>query len=460
MSPRWLWALGPLALAALAFGGCFEAPTLLGPYRCTTAGECGAADLVCDDGLCCRPLGEPYCQSYLLDGGRCADGGLATAFFADTDGDGWGNRNEPRYYCSKPVETVLIERGGDCNDAHPGVYPGAREECDGLDNDCDDQVDEGYPTRPFWPDSDNDGAGDRDAPAVQLCGPRVGFVENNADCDDGDALVGPGKPERCNGKDDDCDGQVDEAVAGLGQPCTISTLKGACAEGRTACTGGQEVCAQVAFPEQDRCNGQDEDCSGVADDRPGCGGPQSLLLPASQVSFGAQDLNQETNGGLGQTQQFARCLKNLAGASAEAFNGTRWTGDGATGHLAWFESSGNPWDLTRAGSAVRLRFAAQLANAGSPPWKLFRQPIIYLCDGLGGWARYVYTAGGTSGLLTTNPVTVDTSVPVAGGNGWSKTNDTLDERQVLRVEVLVEPNGNGTATLPVFTVDFLEVGFP
>ncbi len=74
----------------------------------------------------------------------------------------------------------------DCDDANPTVHPDGAEACDGLDNDCDTLVDEGF-------DTDGDG--------LTSCG---------GDCDDLDAFRHPGASERCNGLDDDCDLAVDE----------------------------------------------------------------------------------------------------------------------------------------------------------------------------------------------------------------------------------------------------------
>ena len=82
----------------------------------------------------------------------------------------------------------------DCNDFDANVHPNATELCNGIDDDCDGLVDEGF-------DKDNDG-----------------FTVCQNDCNDDDAEVHPGTTEKFNGKDDDCDGLIDE------KSITISTL--------------------------------------------------------------------------------------------------------------------------------------------------------------------------------------------------------------------------------------------
>ena len=105
----------------------------------------------------------------------------------DADADGW-----------------TLEQ--DCNDAEASIYPGAEERCDGLDNDCDDAVDnDATDTTTLYRDVDGDGFGDAASPAT-LCAGVDGYVSNSNDCNDADATVNPGAAELpYDGVDNDCD---------------------------------------------------------------------------------------------------------------------------------------------------------------------------------------------------------------------------------------------------------------
>jgi hypothetical protein len=101
----------------------------------------------------------------------------------------------------------------DCNDNNASVHPDASEVCDGMDNNCNGQMDEGLPLSTYYRDSDGDGYGDL-GQSIQTCAaiPPAGYVTDNTDCNDNDALIHPGIAEICNGIDDNCNWQIDEDV--------------------------------------------------------------------------------------------------------------------------------------------------------------------------------------------------------------------------------------------------------
>ena len=61
-------------------------------------------------------------------------------YYKDADGDGFGDHLFHPLVCSTPVGFVTDSQ--DCNDQNNSVYPTSLEICDGLDNNCDGQIDE------------------------------------------------------------------------------------------------------------------------------------------------------------------------------------------------------------------------------------------------------------------------------------------------------------------------------
>ena len=79
----------------------------------------------------------------------------------DYDGDGYGNEGFVRIACSQPE--LYVQNSDDCDDADFDISPQGLEMCDGIDNDCDDEIDEN-PTDAlvFYFDGDQDGYGQDD----------------------------------------------------------------------------------------------------------------------------------------------------------------------------------------------------------------------------------------------------------------------------------------------------------
>ena len=145
------------------------------------------------------------------------------------------------------------------------------ELCDGLDSDCDGVVDN---VDGAGAACDNGGLGACLATGVIECG------EGGLVCTAGLGLAPAG--ELCNGQDDDCNGVVDD-VAGLGGPCTNGLLGACLTVGELACDGLTHtvVCMQSQsqpagpgpVPADEQCDGLDNNCNGLVDDVVGIGGP-------------------------------------------------------------------------------------------------------------------------------------------------------------------------------------------
>jgi hypothetical protein len=135
---------------------------------------------------------------------------------------GAGGAEQPRLGCGcDPRIGAVVDQDGDgvgasvdCNDEDPSIFPGAEEHCDGVDEDCDGDVDEDAVGGPIWyEDLDSDGWGS--SITLHSCEVPTGFVAASGDCDDRDPGVHPGARERCcDGVDQDCDETLDNGCRG------------------------------------------------------------------------------------------------------------------------------------------------------------------------------------------------------------------------------------------------------
>jgi hypothetical protein len=164
------------------------------------------------------------------------------------------------------------------------VTPVAEISCDGLDNNCDGRVDENNPlvTDRCYP-ANTVGCDLAGGKCVGECAfGHMACATNKM----GISCVGSHVPiaELCNGKDDNCDGKIDEAFPTLGQPCNQESCQGA---GQFVCnSAGTDVECSVsaAGPTPEVCDGRDNDCDGLIDEAPGPGEP---AMPGVGVACGS-----------------------------------------------------------------------------------------------------------------------------------------------------------------------------
>ncbi len=166
-----------------------------------------ADDTDCDDDDPDTYPGAPErCDGVDNDCDDAVDEDLVDLWYADADGDGFGNA-ESTYDGCDPGDGWVID-ASDCDDSDSTIFPGADEDCNDSDDDCDGEVDEELESS-WYADADSDGFGDPET-AIIDCEPGAGWVEDATDCDDANSAINPDASEICNELDDDCDGLVDD----------------------------------------------------------------------------------------------------------------------------------------------------------------------------------------------------------------------------------------------------------
>ncbi|MFH1469780.1 MAG: putative metal-binding motif-containing protein [Pseudomonadota bacterium] len=295
----------PLFLAALLTLAACEKDTDTGEYPDADSDGFNSLEDCNDRDPLIYPGSMETCDGRDEDCDGEIDEGVTVTLYRDQDLDGWGDPTLESTGC--PGTGGYATEGTDCDDDNDSIHPEAEELCDGVDNDCDGTVDNDVEYDTWYPDEDLDGYGDESG-AEETCVQPGGYIATGGDCDDTDDRINPGMDERCNGVDDDCDGDVDEndavdaltlypdadgdgygdaadaGITGCAHPSGYIVDHTDCDDTQAAINpGAQEVCDAADT---------DEDCDGLADDADDSAATAGMSLWHPDVDsdgFGATD---------------------------------------------------------------------------------------------------------------------------------------------------------------------------
>jgi hypothetical protein len=267
---------------------------------CLLAGNAdqGICASLCESNDDCPEDSE--CRLYTNSGGDAVNVCVPTRLCIDNDGDGFGfgpaciasdcddtrdtvNLSADEVCdgtdndCDGVTDDAPVDADDECATGFPGICATGRttcdngalicsasltqqpERCDGLDNDCDGNTDEGDDGTPL---NRTCYSGPASTVDVGVCRAGVELCNSGAygSCTDQTLPVA----ETCDGLDSNCDGQTDEGSPGAGLVC-ISGVAGECSQGVTRCEGGAISCQPLNAPAVELCDNRDNDCDGTVD---------------------------------------------------------------------------------------------------------------------------------------------------------------------------------------------------
>ncbi len=153
--------------------------------------------------------GQP--SGYVVNATDCNDNdnsvNALSIWYQDSDSDGFGNPVISVSNCGQP--TGYVSNNTDCDDSNNQINPNATEVFDGVDNNCDLVIDEGFTLTTYYEDLDGDSFGS--SVSIQsVTNPGSGYSLVSGDCNDNNNLINPNAIEVCDGIDNNCDLSIDE----------------------------------------------------------------------------------------------------------------------------------------------------------------------------------------------------------------------------------------------------------
>jgi len=193
--------------------------------------------------------------------------------------------------CGAGVAECAPEGGVTCSTNADGSAPGGVDEaCNGQDDDCDGVIDNGLSWLGVPVGAACDGVGACGQGVVECAAGGGATCSTNPGATASEAI-----DEICNGRDDDCDGATDDGLAPVDSSCLLLGVC-ASGSVSVACLGDagwscdySAIDGYQAGDEAGRCDGRDNDCDGAIDEDFGglgdaCDGPDADLCPAGHVA--------------------------------------------------------------------------------------------------------------------------------------------------------------------------------
>jgi hypothetical protein len=161
------------------------------------------------------------------------------------------------------------------------------EMCDGIDNDCDGEIDEDGAADciAYFVDDDGDGYGSQTVKCA--CQPGANGADNSLDCDDSDPNISLEAVEECDNIDNNCNGEVDELCDfdGDGYCAKVPLASGPDMVCRYPLADCNDLSASIHPGHKEWCDGEDNDCDQIADE--GCDQDNDGYCHAPVLKWGA-----------------------------------------------------------------------------------------------------------------------------------------------------------------------------